>query len=83
MNKPLLAASLLSALSLAGASLAADDASPKREKCYGVAKAGKNDCASKDGKSACAGTAKSDNDPNDWVYTPKGLCEKLATGVKG
>jgi len=53
------------------------------EKCYGVAKAGKNDCGSADGSHACAGAAKKDNDPNEWVYVPKGLCDKLAGGKKG
>ena len=53
----------------------------EREKCYGVAKAGKNDCASKDG-SSCAGTAKKDADSAAWVYVPKGLCDKLAGGSK-
>ena len=55
----------------------------EREKCYGVAKAGKNDCAAKDGSSSCAGQAKQDRNPNDWVYVPKGLCDKLAGGNKG
>lgn len=52
------------------------------EKCYGVARAGKNDCASKDGRNSCAGHAKKDSDPNDWIYVPKGLCEKIAGGAK-
>jgi len=48
------------------------------EKCYGVAKAGKNDCATK--VSSCAGTSKVDNDPNAFVAVPEGLCQKLAGG---
>ncbi|MGH7820126.1 MAG: BufA1 family periplasmic bufferin-type metallophore [Candidatus Binatia bacterium] len=46
------------------------------EKCAGIAKAGKNDC----GASAhdCAGQAKKDSDPDEWVYVPAGVCEKLA-----
>lgn len=52
------------------------------EKCYGVMKAGMNDCASKGNKHACAGMSKTkiDGDPNEWVKLPKGLCEKLANG---
>ncbi len=50
------------------------------EKCYGVAKAGQNDCASKANNHACAGLAKIDNDPNEWVKLPKGECEKLPNG---
>jgi uncharacterized membrane protein len=45
------------------------------DKCYGVAKAGKNDCAA-NGHS-CAGQAKKDNDPNEWKHMPKEECEKM------
>ena len=45
------------------------------DKCYGVAKAGKNDCAA-NGHS-CAGQAKTDNDPNEWKHMPKDECEKM------
>jgi len=50
------------------------------EKCYGVSKAGKNDCASKAEKHGCAGIAKKDNNPNEWVKVPEGLCDKLVGG---
>ena len=50
--------------------VAADD----KEKCYGVAKAGANDCAT--GAHSCAGQAKADNAPNEWKYVAKGTCEK-------
>lgn len=50
-----------------------------KEKCYGVAKAGKNDCAS--GKNSCAGSSKVDNDPQSFVAVPKGLCDKLVGGT--
>lgn len=49
---------------------------PAREKCYGIAKAGQNDCAIKTGAHACAGQARKDNDPNEWKYVPRGTCEK-------
>jgi len=48
------------------------------EKCYGVAKAGMNDCGARG--HACAGQAKKDKDPEEWVYVPKGTCKKLADG---
>jgi uncharacterized membrane protein len=50
------------------------------EKCYGVAKTGKNDCGNK--KHACAGQATVDNDPAEWVYLPKGTCEKVGGKTK-
>lgn len=84
MKKQLIAVAVLTALM--GASVAhANDAAKKeeREKCYGIVKAEKNDCASKDGKNSCAGNSKRSSDANDWVYLPKGVCEKIAGGVKG
>jgi len=48
-----------------------------KEKCYGIAKAGKNDCASATGSHSCAGQTKADNDPNDWKYVAKGTCQKM------
>ena len=46
-----------------------------REKCYGIAKAGQNDCGT--ATHTCAGKAKKDNQPDEWKYVPKGTCEKL------
>lgn len=48
------------------------------EKCAGVVKAGKNDCGTS--KSACAGTVKTDNDPEAWIGLPKGVCERILGG---
>ncbi|MBI3570703.1 MAG: DUF2282 domain-containing protein [Gammaproteobacteria bacterium] len=45
------------------------------EKCYGVAKASKNDCQTS--SSACAGTAKKDGQKDAWLFLPKGSCEKI------
>lgn len=80
MKKELLAAAALTAL-LAAPALA-EDAKKEREKCYGIAKAGKNACASKDGSHSCAGQAKIDNDPNEWVFVEAGTCEEKG-GTKG
>ena len=53
-------------------------AEEKPEKCYGVSKAGKNDCQT--ANSSCAGTSKTDGQADAWVYVPKGTCEKLVGG---
>ena len=45
-----------------------------KEKCYGIAKAGQNDCGT--AAHTCAGKAKKDNAPDEWKYVPKGTCEK-------
>ena len=48
-----------------------------KEKCYGIAKAGQNDCANKAGTHACAGQSKMDFAADDWKAVPKGSCEKM------
>jgi uncharacterized membrane protein len=59
-----------------GAAQAGDKAEKgDKEKCYGVAKAGQNDCAA-NGHS-CAGQSKMDMDPTEWKYVAKGECEKM------
>jgi len=70
------------ALSAAGASAHLEPKDgDEQEKCYGVVKAGKNDCASKANKHACSGQAKVDADPNEWIKLPNGLCDKLSSGL--
>ncbi len=67
---------------LAGTASAAPDWSKglsEIEKCGGVAKAGKNDCGAKGHN--CGGLAKADNLPDEWVYTPVGVCEKIGGTV--
>jgi uncharacterized membrane protein len=49
------------------------------DKCYGVAKAGQNDCGTT--KHGCATLSKVDRDPTDWKMVPKGTCEKLGGKV--
>ena len=51
----------------------------KTEKCYGIAKAGKNDCAST-GNNSCGGTSKVNADPKAWIYVPAGYCERIVGG---
>ena len=65
----------LIALGAASGSTFAQDKGANTEQCYGVAKAGQNDCMS--GAHSCAGQSKTDNSPNDWKLVPKGTCEKM------
>ena len=65
----------LGVVSAAQAGPAAPD--PSKEQCFGIAKAGANDCASASGSHSCAGTATKDNEPGDWKYVEKGTCEKM------
>ncbi|MET3666970.1 DUF2282 domain-containing protein [Caulobacter sp. 1776] len=64
----------------AGVSIAAADDMKKveQEKCYGVAKAGQNDCKAGAGTS-CAGTAKADYQGNAWKMVAKGTCTTIKT----
>jgi len=50
----------------------------KFEKCYGVAKAGANDCQT--ATSSCAGTSRRDTQADAWIYLPAGTCGRIAGG---
>lgn len=81
MKNALVVAALAGALaaSLATAAKAGPAApQPGADKCYGVALAGKNDCAAGAGTS-CAGTSTIDYDAHAWKYVAKGSCETMAT----
>lgn len=52
----------------------------KFEKCYGIAKAGQNDCFT--ARNSCGGTSRVDNDPAAWKYVPAGSCDKLGGSLK-
>lgn len=52
----------------------------KMEKCYGVAKAGQNDCGT--ATNACSGQSKTDYSPNDWKLVPAGTCVKMGGSLK-
>jgi len=69
----MIASAVVAALSLASAATQAQDA--KQEKCYGIVKAGKNDCQT--AASSCAGTSKKDAQADAWIYVPAGTCAKI------
>ncbi|MFZ1643402.1 MAG: DUF2282 domain-containing protein [Candidatus Contendobacter sp.] len=70
-----LAAAVAGALSLiASPVFAAEDG---KEKCYGIAKAGENDCANKAGTHSCAGHSTANYDGQEWKSVAKGACEKM------
>jgi len=48
-----------------------------KERCYGIAKAGQNDCSNLAGSHDCAGQAAVDNDPGEWVSVAQGTCKQL------
>jgi uncharacterized membrane protein len=77
MNPRLIVSSALAsalALGLVGQAAAQDKG---KEKCYGIAKAGQNDCANLSGTHSCAGQTKMDMAPEDWKYVAKGTCKDM------
>ncbi len=66
------AASLMS-LALVSAPVVAQE----KEKCFGIAKMGQNDCANLAGTHDCSGKAKMDMDKGDWKYVAKGTCKDM------
>ncbi|MFC3051216.1 BufA1 family periplasmic bufferin-type metallophore [Kordiimonas pumila] len=65
----------------AAASIHADDEmKAKKEKCYGVVAKGMNDCGTS--THSCAGQSAEDAHPEEWVYVPAGMCDRLAGGSK-
>lgn len=72
------AVALALALGAAFTAMPAAAQSADKEKCYGVALKGKNDCAAGPG-TTCAGTSKVDYQGNAWTFVAKGTCEKTAS----
>ncbi|HRE15663.1 MAG TPA: DUF2282 domain-containing protein [Rhodocyclaceae bacterium] len=66
------------AMTMAASPAAAQDKMADKEKCFGVAMKGKNDCKAGAG-TTCAGTAKMDHQGNAWMLVPKGTCQKTAS----
>ena len=79
MNKRIVTAAIAGAFAITGLGLgqvhAQDD---EFEKCYGVVKAGKNDCAGPG--HTCQGQAASDGDANEFILVPNGTCDRLVNG---
>jgi uncharacterized membrane protein len=77
-----IASAVAGALGLAAVAQAQTGPAPtpnfKFEKCYGVVKAGKNDCQTT--ASSCAGTSKKDAQGDSWVYLPAGSCDRIVGG---
>jgi uncharacterized membrane protein len=80
----LIASAVAAALTLPYASPSQAGPAPKpkfqSEKCFGIAKAGQNDCQT--ANSSCAGTSKRDNQGDAWIYMPTGACDKVVGGSK-
>ncbi|MBT9553646.1 MAG: DUF2282 domain-containing protein [Hydrogenophaga sp.] len=69
------AATSLMSLALLSSPVMAQNAA--KEKCFGIAKAGQNDCANLSGSHSCAGQAKVDNEKGEWKYVAAGTCKTM------
>lgn len=79
MDKKTLATAVAGAVAMVGqlAPAFAAETGKGKEKCYGVAVAGENGCASADGSHACAGMSTIDYSGQEWVLVEGGTCEKM------
>jgi uncharacterized membrane protein len=77
MNTRLIVSAALASALAAGLVPAAQAQGAAKEKCYGIAKPGSNDCANLSGSHSCAGQAKAANGVDEWNYVPKGTCTKM------
>lgn len=83
MNSKLILSSAIAglvALSAASGVAVAQDKKAEKEKCYGIAKKGANDCGT--AKHSCAGQAAADNAADEWKYVAKGTCEGMKGSLK-
>lgn len=78
-TRRLLQTTLLSVLATGISTSALANDKPAVEKCFGIVKAGKNDCQT--ATNACAGQSKTDGMPDAWVYVPAGTCTKIVGGT--
>lgn len=78
MKKSLIIGSAVAAAVSMASAPQISHAAGANEKCYGVVKAGQNDCATNN--SSCKGTSTADGQKDAWVFVPTGMCEKLVGG---
>ena len=76
-QRALIAAAALSVLSTAVLAQTMPQQQGGKEKCYGITKAGQNDCANLTGSHSCAGQSKVSDDAAEWKYVPKGECKTM------
>ncbi|MDO8284224.1 MAG: DUF2282 domain-containing protein [Rhodoferax sp.] len=74
-QRAMIAATAAAVMSLSMVAVPA--AAQEKEKCFGIAKAGQNDCASVNGAHSCAGQSKVDMDKMEWKYVAKGTCKSM------
>jgi uncharacterized membrane protein len=74
-QRAMIAATALAVMSMG--LMAVPAAAQEKEKCFGIAKAGQNDCANLSGTHSCAGQSKVDMGKDEWNYVAKGTCKDM------
>jgi uncharacterized membrane protein len=74
-QRAMIAATALAVMSMG--LMAVPAVAQEKEKCYGIAKAGQNDCANLSGTHSCAGQSKVDMGKDEWKYVAKGTCKDM------
>ncbi len=74
----MISAAVTSVLALGALTLTTPASAQEMEKCYGVVKAGKNDCAGPG--HTCQGQAKTDGSDQEFILLPAGTCDRLVDG---
>jgi uncharacterized membrane protein len=77
MNQRLIISSALASVLALGLAGQASAQAKVKEKCFGIAKAGQNDCANLSGSHSCAGQSKADMGADEWKYVAKGPCKDM------
>ncbi len=77
MNQRLIASTALASLLALGLIGQASAEEKAKEKCFGIAKAGQNDCANLSGTHSCAGQSKAEKGADEWKYVAKGTCKDM------
>ncbi|WP_395699876.1 DUF2282 domain-containing protein [Aquabacterium sp.] len=77
MNQRLIISSALASVLALGLAGQAAAQGKEKEKCFGIVKAGQNDCANLSGSHSCAGQSKVDMGADEWKYVAKGTCASM------
>jgi uncharacterized membrane protein len=77
MNQRLIISSALASALALGLVGQASAQAKEKEKCFGIAKAGQNDCANLSGSHSCAGQSKAEMGTDEWKYVAKGSCKDM------
>ena len=74
-SRTLIASAMGAVVAMGAMTVSTAAVAAEKDKCFGIATAGKNDCAA--ASHSCSGQATVDHDPRDWKYVAKGTCEKM------